>query len=127
MKSDKSMCAALAALLALCWVATVEAGTPISQTASLAAGSGTYTNNREQQILKLEVIELFATDPASATATVVRVQDNLTNTVATIVCASGVGRYNETNTTYVFKSGQLRVSAAGTNTGTMRVTGQLLP
>jgi len=114
-------------LMCLAAVKAIAAATPKQETGTITAGTGAVTNSADYYVLKVEAVELFAVTPAISTATVVRVGSGLTNTVATITTAGGVGRYEETNTTYLFKGDVLRVSGGGTNTGTLRVVGQLLP
>jgi uncharacterized protein YpuA (DUF1002 family) len=124
----KSMKMAVAALV-LGAVAAL-AGTPVQKIVDVALGSATYTNSSSyltvQPTLQVSAVELFKTDPASTTTTVRRVSQGLTNLVASIVGASSYGGLTNTSF-YLFDGDELRVSGAGTNTGSLRITGQVLP
>ena len=128
MKIWKSVKIALAALV-LGAVAAI-AGTPVQKIVDVTLGSATYTNDSSyvtvQPTLQVSAVELFKTDPASTTTTVRRVSQGLTNLVATIVVASSYGGLTNTSC-YLFDGDELRVTGAGTNTGSLRITGQVLP
>lgn len=88
---------------------------PHKATASFALGAATIENTKDYVVWTPKTIDVSGVLPAAATGTVKHVEDGITNTVATIIVASGVGSTTVTNGPYLFKGGKLVFSAFGTN------------
>lgn len=123
-KSIRRMLAALAVSAIATGVAM--AATPVQRSATVVVGSVTYTNTINQAVLQVEKIELFGIQPTDATATVRRVSAGLTNLLGTFVVSGGIGQATNASF-YAFKNDEIRVTGAGTNAGTVRLTGNIQP
>lgn len=101
----------------------VLAEVPHKASESFALGAATIENTKDYVVWTPKTIDVSGVLPASATGTVKHVEDSVTNTVATITVASGLGTTVVTNGPYLFKGGKLVFSGFGTNAaaGTVRV------
>lgn len=127
MKNLKELIVLAVVLIIAIFASVTLAGTPKADTATISAGGWSWTNTEEYAAVKLISLEAFGMQPADSTQTVKRIRDGRTNTVGSIVGATGAGIYRETNTVYLFKGDVLVGSGAGTNAGTVEVVGEELP
>jgi len=109
-----------------CLCSVSLAMTPVRESITLAAGSGSYTNNRDYQIIKLVGVEVYGTQPAANTQAVVRVTSGNTNSIGSVVAASGSGSLAVTSTVYLFKGDVLQLTGS-TNAGTAYIIGEVYP
>ena len=109
--------AMLVALLVAMLAVPAFAVTPSKETATTTLGAASFTNAQDYVVRQLRVLDVANVLPVVSTGTLVYVSDSITSTVATVTTAAGGAMVPITNTVYVFKSGILRLSGLGTNTG----------
>lgn len=111
--------------LALC-VVVVKAETPVEKRASLVLGAATLSQADDYVVYQVKRVEVFGVLPVAYTGAIVRVSNGLTNSLGTIVVASGTGAATNLSE-YLFKGDELKFTGVGTNAGTVRVTGLNIP
>jgi hypothetical protein len=119
MKMKKFSLVALPLIVALAAfaVSTLAAVTPSRSTVTLSAGAGNWTNAEDYVVAKFVRVQATGVVPATSTGSVLHINGTVTNTLCTLITATGVGTYTETNVTYFFKGDMLRVTGVGTNAG----------
>jgi hypothetical protein len=100
--------------------------TPMREPITLTAGSGTYTNTRDFQVVKPIRFEVYDTQPAVNTQTVSHITGNHTNSIGTIVTSGGAGSLVVTQTLYLFKGDMVEIGGS-TNAGDGYLIGEVLP
>ncbi|MFO7534718.1 MAG: hypothetical protein R6X19_03385 [Kiritimatiellia bacterium] len=98
-------------------------GTPFKTAVTVTAGTSTTTMDRDYYATKVTHV---LTGAVAGTNTVKVVQDNCTNTIGTIVVASG-NILVVSNTVWLFKGDKILVENNFTNTHSAVIVGELAP
>ncbi len=101
--------------------------TPLRETVTLAGGAGVWTNTRDYVVGRLVRVDVAGTTPAAATGTISHVIGTVTNSLGSVVCASGAGTHLETNTVYIFKGDKIPFADFGTNAASALLVFELFP
>lgn len=101
--------------------------TPLRETVTLSAGAGTWTNGRDYVVGRLVRVDVAGATPATSTGTIRHVVGTVTQTLGSVVCASGAGTHLETNTVYIFKGDKIPFTGFGTNSATALMVFELFP